>query len=403
MSFPPQAHVTPQPPPAETQARNAALDGLRGFAALLVFVFHYGGGLLGHNPLILALGFVAQAGWLGLVLFFALSGFLITGVLLNSAGQPHLLRIFYARRALRILPLYFLALALTALGALLLHEGLASLRPLLLFTLFLQNIPGLVHLAQSGPRSLPTYHLWSLAVEEQFYLLWPMLLLGRTRRQAIALCLGVFCLCELFCCAAFLPHAFRAFATAECGEFLLTRAGALALGAAVALLLRGPERVHLRTAAPGIGTAAFALFCLVSLRCHNFALVYPLQYVVGLPAASIAAAALLVQLQPPANQLPTHDASRGWKNLFAHPSLTALGRISYGLYVFHVLLMPLYDGIGKLISQAASGFLYQTVRLIAAFCLTLAVAAGSWTWLEAPILRHKRRFPLSSSGDPARE
>src|ERR1700691_6305962 len=91
---------------APSPRRDPALDGLRGLAVLMVFVFHYGGGLQSSHLALRMLGYVTQAGWTGVVLFFALSGFLITGSLWDSLGSRHLLRNFYVRRALRILPLY---------------------------------------------------------------------------------------------------------------------------------------------------------------------------------------------------------------------------------------------------------------------------------------------------------
>ncbi len=379
-------------PPHEHAPRNPALDGLRGAAALLIFLFHYGGGLRSHHPVVRAFGELTQAGWIGLSLFFALSGFLITGVLWDAAPQPHRLRNFYARRALRILPLYLFALLLTVLIPLLAHRSLPRPGPLLISALFLQNLPGLVEYAQSGPHLLPTYHLWSLAVEEQFYLLWPVLLLRKTRRQALTLCLSAFGLCVLFRCGVFLPQSLRPFATAECGEFLLTRAGPLALGGAVALLLRTPNPPQLRRPATVLAVVAFAAFLAVGWGSGSFALASPLQYVVGLPAIGIASAALLALL-----------LHRGWlSRCFSATPLRALGRISYGFYVFHVLLMPLYDALGRAITHTTSGFPYQTARMLAAFPLTVIAAALSWKYLEAPFLRLKTRLPLSPPGTQTR-
>jgi peptidoglycan/LPS O-acetylase OafA/YrhL len=91
-------------------AHDPALDGIRGLAILMVFVFHYGGGLQSQNTAVRILGYLTQTGWIGVILFFALSGFLITGIVWDSIGQKHLLLNFYARRALRILPIYYVVL-----------------------------------------------------------------------------------------------------------------------------------------------------------------------------------------------------------------------------------------------------------------------------------------------------
>jgi peptidoglycan/LPS O-acetylase OafA/YrhL len=159
------------------------LDGLRAIAVGLVLLQHYGA----PSPWMSAVG----PGGLGVSLFFVLSGFLLTGILLDARpaeGAPvwPTLRVFYARRFLRILPLYYLVLATTAL----LDLGPAR-RALGYNVLYLAN----VYFARRGAWDGPISPLWSLAVEEQFYLLWPWLVLGLSmataRRAAIALaCAG---------------------------------------------------------------------------------------------------------------------------------------------------------------------------------------------------------------------
>ncbi len=193
----------PQPPgsgPSVPRARrDAALDGLRGLAILMVFLFHYGGGLQSSRPAVHLFGLLTQAGWLGVVLFFALSGFLITGSLWDTVAQGHRLRNFYARRALRILPIYSLALLAAAGAALLSGATLAQLKPLAIFAFFLQNLPHLAAAAIQNPSPLPLYHFWTLAVEEQFYLLWPLILLfAHSRRHALRLSLWFFAITLFF-------------------------------------------------------------------------------------------------------------------------------------------------------------------------------------------------------------
>ena len=108
--------VTLHQPSSQTAHRDPALDGLRGIAVLMVFLFHYGGGLKSPHLAVRLLGYLTAAGWTGVVLFFTLSGFLITGSLWDSRGNPHWFRNFYARRFLRIFPLYYTALVLSAIG-----------------------------------------------------------------------------------------------------------------------------------------------------------------------------------------------------------------------------------------------------------------------------------------------
>ena len=376
-----------QTPKGRTE-RDPALDGLRGVAILLVYLFHYGGGLRSANPVVRAFGYLTQAGWIGVELFFALSGFLITGLLLDNLEQPHALRNFFARRALRILPVYYGALAAAFLAALVAGANLTELRPLLLYAGFLQNIPPLVPDSLRYPPPLPLYHLWTLAVEEQFYLLWPFLLLAAgTRRRGFQLCLWIFALSCTFRAVLFLAHPFSTEFAAEWFPFLLTRGGGLALGGALALREPGhtpsPDR-RWAGAALGIG---ILMFVALGLAPRSFLLTRPSQFIFMLPAVEIAAVALLA--------LSLHPGL--CRTAFSLRPLRALGRVSYGFYVLHVLLQPVFDAIGRAAVHANSGSSYQLVRLLAAFPITLAAAWLSYTFLERPILRLKRFYPQRQS------
>jgi peptidoglycan/LPS O-acetylase OafA/YrhL len=363
----------------------------------MVFVFHYGGGLRSHHAAIRLLGYLTETGWTGVVLFFALSGFLITGGLWDSLQQTprraaHILRNFYARRALRILPLYYAALLASAIVTIVRGSDLAALHPLAIFALFLQNLPNFAYVTIHNTSPLPLYHLWSLAVEEQFYLLWPaLLLLARTRRAALHLSLWSFALAAVFRVIVYgLPCFYWAggwlssVPSNHFDTFLLTQCGALALGAAFALAMRNPAwHVMQRWATPAF-FAGLALYLLSSLLCRSFLLVAPMQYIIGLPGVSLAAAALLpILLRPGVACTITSFAPLPW-----------LGRISYGFYVFHILLQPIYDHLAWHLTHADAGMRYQTVRLLVALPLTVLAAWLSYHLLELPFLRAKRRFPL---------
>ena len=388
--------------------RDPALDGLRGVAVLLVFLFHYGGGLRSTHPLVHALGVVTEAGWIGVVIFFALSGFLITGGLWDSRSQPHWLRNFFARRALRILPLYFAALALALVLALLRGTPLAGLRHIALFALFLQNVPLLAERALNNPSPLPLYHLWSLAVEEQFYLLWPLLLLFARRRSAaagdtangrisaLALSLGVFVFSILFCVAVYIPgdldlaRWIQPSALPQFDYFLATQCGALALGAALALILRIRHRSSReRSSVPLFSSTlcfalGLALFLIVSFTCGNFYLNSPLQFIVGLPAVALAATALI--------PIAMHRGVA--RSLLSSAPLLFVGRISYGFYIIQVMLQPVVHRIALDLLHTSSGNLYFGVRFVIALTLSLAAAWLSFRFFELPVLRWKSRFPM---------
>ncbi len=383
MPHPIQPTSQPTSKPKHPTPRDPALDGLRGVAIVLVYIFHYGGGLRSANPMVRLFGYITEAGWVGVELFFVLSGFLITRLLWASLAEPHALRHFYARRALRILPLYYAALVAAALFALGKGAHAAQLRPLLLYAGFLQNIPPLVAQALRYPAPLPLHHLWSLAVEEQFYLLWPFLLLAAgTAARARRLSLWTFGTCCVFRSLIFLlptpMHAIQTHTTQDWSAFLLIRGGGLALGAALALHAFGQTAQTMRRRRLLLTfTVSLATFLAVDTWCGTLVLVRPAQFVVGLPAVECACAAVLaLALQP-----------GPWRALLSTAALRFLGRISYGFYVLHILLEPMFDALGRHFAHAATGSAYQLVRFVAGFPITLVAASLSLVLLEGPFLR----------------
>jgi len=176
-----------------------ALDGLRALAVFVVVEHNISLVTGGQGAILHQLESMLHRGWMGVQLFFVLSGFLITRILLETRDSPHYFSSFYSRRALRIFPLYyatliFLFLLLPALGQTpaLLAEDMPLSRQIWLWT-YLSN--------WTGPRgfgggSAPVFHFWSLAVEEQFYLLFPAILMATYRSQrlkpvAVVVAIGV--------------------------------------------------------------------------------------------------------------------------------------------------------------------------------------------------------------------
>ena len=152
-----------------------ALDGLRGIAIIGVLFFHLG------IPKF-------SLGWAGVELFFVISGFLITRVLLNTREQPNYFRNFFYRRILRIFPIYYLVLI--AYTAIVVSSSLTGFRNLPFYYVYLQTIPQLQ--SQFGELQMLS-HTWSLAIEEQFYLIWPMaiyLLKGRKLFAMLLILIG---------------------------------------------------------------------------------------------------------------------------------------------------------------------------------------------------------------------
>jgi peptidoglycan/LPS O-acetylase OafA/YrhL len=155
-----------------SQKHIPALDGLRGVAILLVLVYHL------FNVGIFKGWF--RYGWVGVDLFFVLSGYLITSILLKSKGKPNYFRNFYRNRALRILPLYFGVLLIFAFIAPQFTPTKWFVSDQVYFWTFTQG-----YLILKGQNTDPLFHLWSLAIEEQFYLVWPFIILILRPKQLL--------------------------------------------------------------------------------------------------------------------------------------------------------------------------------------------------------------------------
>jgi peptidoglycan/LPS O-acetylase OafA/YrhL len=373
-------------------SRDPALDGLRGFAVLLAFLFHFGGGLSSPNPLVHGLGIVSESGWIGVVLFFALSGFLITGSLWDSLNQSNLLRNFYARRALRILPLYYFVLAFATISSIVRGAPWWQVRRFTLFAFFLQNFPVIWARALQNPSPVPLYHLWSIAVEEQFYLIWPLVLIFAVnhshspRRGAMRVTHVLLGCALLFLATAYgIPWIFLY--RHHFDYFLFTQAGALLMGAALALRMRSRGRhTHIELDYWALPAFLFglSLYLLCSLLSGTFYLITPAQLIVGLPGISLAAAALI-----PLALRPGHI-----RTVLSSTQLRFIGRISYGVYVYQLVLQPVIHRLMLHLVPSGRGSLYFGVRFVLAFALTILTATLSFYLLERPFLKLKHHFPM---------
>jgi peptidoglycan/LPS O-acetylase OafA/YrhL len=379
-------------------AHLPALDGLRGVAILLVLAIHF----TVMRPLgrMDAVVFsLARTGWAGVDLFFVLSGFLITGILYESRSRPHSLRTFYARRFLRIFPLYYgFLLVLFALGPLVAPESdwLDTVgRSQIWHWAYLSNVLA----ALEGWDSVPHLgHLWSLAIEEQFYLLWPLAVLTLSRRRLIQLCGGLlvvsFVARVTLLASGASPIAVYA--------LTFTRWDGLAVGALVALLGRGTVRSRqmLRWSGPvaGVGTLALAAMVWAEPYRSHYGLA---MQVVGYPVLAFVFGALLVRVL-------AAPATAGLGRMMRRPSLRFMGRYSYGIYIVHAPLA------GWLMSRGVSPALLprlwgsaipgQIIFWVAATAVTVGVAVPVWHLWERPFLSLKRHFtyeaPASAPAAP---
>jgi peptidoglycan/LPS O-acetylase OafA/YrhL len=377
--------------PAALRGNLLALDGLRGLAIAGVLACHFLNAWPGATALDRAAVAVLGLGWAGVDLFFVLSGFLITGILVDTLGAARWWTGFLVRRALRIFPLYYLALALFGLAgpALGLVDRWTFGRWGWWYWSYLGNW------AFPAEQVIPALsHFWSLAVEEQFYLAWPaVVLLARGRRLA-AVCAG------LFAAGPLLRLAIVDAGWPVGSAFRVTpgRVDALALGGLLAVALRDPalRSAALRLARPAAIAGAVGFVALGAP--HGFDMhARPLE----LWSHTLLALAFVGLL---AAAVESEAAGGRLAAALAAPRLRALGRYAYGLYVWHYLIHV--GALGALRATAAGAALLATRAGYAAYAAlgvaaSLALAWASWHFVERRFLAWKDRLAPRVTAQPA--
>ena len=368
-----------------------ALDGLRGLAIACVLCVH----LFIRNPrpegspAIRFMTGIMASGWIGVDLFFVLSGFLITGILYDTRAGPNFFHNFYARRALRILPLYY-AFILLVVAISLLQGYHWHAQGLLLYLTYVVNCWPAWYTTAPW---VNINHFWSLCIEEQFYLLWPAAVFFLVRKRSI----GIFALAG----AAF-SFLFRLWAQIS-GlvvthpyiqySFTPSRLDGLLLGAVLALGIRSRYRVAMLVWGPR-GLSVLLVFWLgwIWLLGPLPATGNPFISTAGVTLLAITGACLIAAVLRTGSPIA---------RLFSARVLRLLGRYSYGLYIFHYTVRAALDdhvwgwtaahSHSKVLPILASGVIVLTV--------TMALAMISFHCFELPLLRFKKRF-VSHGGAP---
>lgn len=363
--------------------RVTALDGLRGAAILAVFFYHYARGASGHtnSAVVRAFSVLFGFGWSGVDLFFVLSGFLITGILYETLTAPGYYKNFYARRVLRIFPIYYLVVTvLTVVGIFLgVHWKVGHL----LFLAYLGYPGALIWpvLIQASPYIAVT-HLWSLSLEEQFYMVWPWVIARlRTPGKMLRACLVIAGVAVVLRTVVYTTGWLN---TAWAYTFLLCRADAIAVGAAMAILVRSAWQRRLLACAPYVFfLAAGAITALCSLR-RTVEHDDPAVATLGFSIIAIMYGALLL------SSLRSHS----WLEwVFSLPLLRMFGKYSYGLYLYHFPLTVVLSPMKEFFVTRTHSYLVGTsLHLAFNIAINLGVAAASFHFIESPILRLKDRF-----------
>ena len=358
-----------------------ALDGLRGIAVLLV-ILHNTNVFPDHPGWAWPLAALATAGWIGVQLFFVLSGYLITNNLLASRGADNYYRAFFGRRVLRIFPLYFLALVLF----LLVLPQLLSLSPEISasyahqrwYWLFLNN--------WTQPSGQAVYwfpHFWSLAIEEQFYLVWPFLIaLLPERRVALASLIVLLAACLLRVVL------YRAGCNTDMiYMYTITRMDALAAGALLAALAdHTATQAMLARRAVTLLTLAAVILLGGALAGGLYNMHKPGTIYVGYAALTVAFA-ILVGVCASETRQSSRPAALQW--LLEPNWLRAMGKYSYAIYIIHLplsLLWPYRLPVMATRHEAAWALLYS----VSIGAVSFALGALSYQVIERHFLRLKR-------------
>jgi len=350
------------------------LDGLRGIAIILVLLYHNFNFIEYFNY-----------GWLGVDLFFVLSGFLITNILLNSFESKNYFKNFYSRRILRIFPLYYLSLILflfiiPAINPSLLQMSYYQEHQLWFWT-YLQNWPLIIKGDETGNA---LNHYWSLAIEEQYYLIWPLIiLLLKKPKRIVALCV---LLLIIVITARFymwknsdqLPYYERA--------FLFTRIDGILIGSMLAAIYK--INIHLLR-------KYFTIFLLALTAVNYLFYLYKKTQSPDFPVWAIAGFTTFSLIFALAVYEAVMKDNRFINFILTNPILRFLGKYSYGFYIFHwpifLITKPHIDTFLSKV-MATEGIAFHIISSLIATLAGLLISVVSYHLFEKHFLKLKSRF-----------
>jgi peptidoglycan/LPS O-acetylase OafA/YrhL len=354
-------------------------------AILAVLLFHYVPSVpIPPGSMLVHFQHLFRFGSYGVDLFFVLSGFLIGGILLDARESPRYFGTFYLRRFHRIFPLYYLWLALYVILGLSLFPRLPApldaswpgWRPAIVYSFFLQN---LVAKKISGIAAAWLGPLWSLAVEEQFYLVMPLAVRFLSRRRLVQILVTVVVVSPVlrfFAAQWFCAHA---------AEYVATpmRADGLALGALIAIALRDEVwRTRIAEHVNWLYACAVSfLGCIAWLVVDTAAPQKKAIWLFSLMALLFASIVLLALMRP----------QSAWARLCRNSALRRLGGISYCIYVTHLAVFTVCEQV--FIPQYAETHVYAALlRILLAGAITWMIAKMSWRFLESPLIRRGHAY-----------
>lgn len=353
-----------------------ALDGMRGIGILAVMVTHFAN----HDPSLK--GFSDSAAILdvsawAMTMFFLLSGFLITGILLEAREKPHYFRNFFARRVLRIFPLYYGVLAILFV----LHPGWGHAIGGSLSRRWLWLYGSNIEMARHETRTYGFLsHFWSLAVEEQYYLVWPFIVAAFRPRKLFFVC------CALGLLSVVFRIVFVEWGNHVVSAYILTpcQLDPLCTGGALAILVRRGGLPRLRAPARVAVAGSLGVFFLLGW------------YKLGILSRTLVIGRPLLSCFLFGGVLLLAAGDSGiCRRVLGARAFTFLGKYSYGLYVFHFPLLPVFkvcfprEAIGRSVGSPLAGLLFAVLFSITS---TLLLSIASYELYEKRFLRLKGRF-----------
>ncbi|MBK7319524.1 acyltransferase [Candidatus Villigracilis affinis] len=375
--------------------RSKELDGLRGIAILLVIAHH----VLKRADYFTANGFLhfitrlSLVGWMGVDIFFVLSGFLITSILLKAKDEKNYYKNFYARRVLRIFPLYYAALALFLIAVKFVpavaKTADTTIPYLPTFLLYQQNWLYLFSIYPSAYLSVT----WSLAIEEQFYLIWPAIVRMTNQKLLTWISAGIVILSLLVRTVATLlsPDSEQLPVIFFYNTF--TRLEGLALGALTAIFFITPtnwqatvKRLALPASIVTMILFLYLAFIASPAGPHPLYRNIPLG-TIGYTLLAFSSAAMIIFLTSGA------EASL-IRKIFANGGLVFFGKYSYSMYLFHMpVALTLLD---IMVKAKVRGWEYYVAYSALTVVITSLLALLTWNILENPLLKLKRHFTNES-------
>lgn len=339
------------------------LDGLRAYSVIGVLLYHAG----------ISVHF--YYGWIGVQVFFIISGYLITTILLDSKKSNNYFKIFYTRRILRIFPIYYLVLIFTVIFAFIINS---SIKDIWFYLFYIQNYKlSWVNWNPQFPKLLN--HTWSLAIEEQFYLFWPLMVWLLSKRKLIILCF-------LLILTAFLVKYLLSLkfpGSSINWANTLANFDMLASGALLAVVLKNVAVKKVLN-----GCLCFSvLTLLIYLSVFYFKAPHQLFWVKDVKLTEVDGQAFLILVIPFIVLTITYLIYKNnifTKIFFSNSIIVYVGKISYGIYLYHFIVFLILDQY----SHINNIFILSTFK----FFLTMLISILSWHFIEKKFLDFKKYF-----------